>query len=376
MVPIRLTAARASLLAGALLATTSGVVRAASSASGPPAGVPATTQPAAPRADATIDADLKQTVTALRDALAGGVVTDPAKRAVAAPSVIPLLRKEIALFDELGDAHHNASMYSVVQQRNGAMLYLFADKPTVDRVDASAAAGDPTARGAQLNARWIGAGLDADAQQPIAADLVKLDAAHPTEEPLTLLTYSMSSSAVSPELKSQLMDAVKQMHTPVATRISQMADRQAAAARKLNAIADHPLTVSETTVDGKPFTSADYKGKVVLVDFWATWCGPCKAELPRVKDLYAKYHDKGLEIVGVSNDFSAGAVTTYTAKNGMPWVELLDANAAAAQKWNPTTLGYGVMGIPTMFLIDRKGVCRTVEARGSMEEMIPKLLAE
>jgi hypothetical protein len=60
----------------------------------------------------------------------------------------------------------------------------------------------------------------------------------------------------------------------------------------------------------------------------------------------------------------------------MPWVELLDAPAAANHQWNPVTVGYGISGIPTMFLIDKKGVLRSVEAREKMEEIIPTLLAE
>jgi hypothetical protein len=60
----------------------------------------------------------------------------------------------------------------------------------------------------------------------------------------------------------------------------------------------------------------------------------------------------------------------------MPWPQLFDATAAAKGDWHPVTMSYGIEGIPTMFLIDRKGVCRTVTARENFEEMIPQLLAE
>jgi peroxiredoxin len=128
--------------------------------------------------------------------------------------------------------------------------------------------------------------------------------------------------------------------------------------------------------DGKTVHLSDYKGKVVLVDFWATWCVPCLEELPRVKSVYSKYHDKGLEIVGVSNDFHADAVKQFIQKNDMPWPELFDADAAAQEQWNAVTVGFGVATIPTRLLIDKKGILRSVEGRQQMEELIPKLLAE
>jgi len=81
--------------------------------------------------------------------------------------------------------------------------------------------------------------------------------------------------------------------------------------------------------------------------------------------------------VGVSNDFSADELKQFVkADPGMPWPQLFDPTAAAKQEWNPVTTNYGIMGIPTMFLIDKKGVVRTVEARSNYEEMIPKLLGE
>jgi peroxiredoxin len=113
------------------------------------------------------------------------------------------------------------------------------------------------------------------------------------------------------------------------------------------------------------------------VDFWATWCGPCREELPRVKKAYADFHDKGLEVLGVSNDYKADDLTKFVAADpAMPWPQLFDPAAAAQHKWHPITEGFGINGIPMMFLIDKKGVLRTVEARENFEEEIPKLLAE
>jgi thiol-disulfide isomerase/thioredoxin len=141
-------------------------------------------------------------------------------------------------------------------------------------------------------------------------------------------------------------------------------------------VANKPLALSGTLVDGKAFSTDSLKGKVILVDFWATWCGPCKAELPRVKKMYDDYHSKGLEVVGVSNDYDAEALKSFILNAELPWPQLFDANAAAKHDWNPLTVGQKIDGIPAMYLIDKKGLLRTVNARQNMEELIPQLLAE
>jgi thiol-disulfide isomerase/thioredoxin len=139
---------------------------------------------------------------------------------------------------------------------------------------------------------------------------------------------------------------------------------------------DKPFKIIGKTVDGADFTTASWKGKVILVNFWATWCGPCIGEVPRVKKMYAQYHAQGLEVLGVSNDFSANSLKTYLAKNNMPWPELFDPAAAEKQKFNSLTTNLAIDGIPIIFLIDRMGICRSVRGDDQMEDLIPKLLAE
>jgi peroxiredoxin len=125
-------------------------------------------------------------------------------------------------------------------------------------------------------------------------------------------------------------------------------------------------------LDGKSYSMADFKGKVILLDFWATWCGPCRMEVPHLKDLHAAYSEKGLAIVGVSVDqHGAAAVRPFVEKNQIPFVSLLADEAVVRAYGNVTA-------IPTTFLIDKKGniqkVYRGYTDKHVFEEDVKKLL--
>jgi thiol-disulfide isomerase/thioredoxin len=81
---------------------------------------------------------------------------------------------------------------------------------------------------------------------------------------------------------------------------------------------------NEKDLAGEPLSIAKFKGKVVLVDFWATWCGPCRGELPNVLAAYKKYHDKGFEIIGISLDRDENALKSFIKENGMVWPQYFD----------------------------------------------------
>jgi thiol-disulfide isomerase/thioredoxin len=127
-----------------------------------------------------------------------------------------------------------------------------------------------------------------------------------------------------------------------------------------------------TAADGRAVDLAALRGKVVLVDFWATWCGPCMNEMPHVKDVYAKYRDRGFEVIGVSLDgdgitkgIQSGVRTqedflAFLEREKMPWPQHYDNLG-----WkNEFAQKFSIKSIPAVFLLDRDGRVIATELRG------------
>lgn len=121
-----------------------------------------------------------------------------------------------------------------------------------------------------------------------------------------------------------------------------------------------------------------YRGKVVLVDFWATWCGPCIGELPNVKENYKKYHEKGFDVVGISLDRSRAPLDKFIEAQELPWAQMYDEAIQTNKGWNhPMAQYYGINAIPAAILVDKEGKVVTLQARGEeLTRQLEKLLGK
>jgi len=152
-------------------------------------------------------------------------------------------------------------------------------------------------------------------------------------------------------------------------QIAAQGEQMEGAARRLGLVGNS-IEITGTQLDGKKFDWAQYRGKVVLIDFWATWCGPCIAELPNVKKNYDLYHKRGFDVVGISLDDDRDALMDFVKKEGNPWVNLNDGGSGS-----PAAKLYGINTIPTVILVDKEGKVVSIRARGpELGNLLAKLL--
>ncbi len=124
------------------------------------------------------------------------------------------------------------------------------------------------------------------------------------------------------------------------------------------------LTIEGETLGGEEFDLKDYSGKVVLVEFWASWCGPCKAEMPNIREVYEAHKDDGFAIVGISLDTTSDAAEKYLETQGIEWPNILSQVASENDAGNDIAGRLGVRAIPSSFLIDRNGKVVATNLRG------------
>lgn len=167
-------------------------------------------------------------------------------------------------------------------------------------------------------------------------------------------------------IKNRDLGEVEKMYESLTPRV-----KNAYLGRKLKASIDNIKKTSVGNVapdftlqtpDGEDVSLADYRGKYVLLDFWASWCGPCLREVPNVKKVYDKYHDKGFEILSVSLDDKKDNWINAIEKYDLNW-----GHVSSLQGWNcPVAKLYNVSGVPAMLLIDKEGKIVATKLRGEL----------
>ena len=130
-------------------------------------------------------------------------------------------------------------------------------------------------------------------------------------------------------------------------------------------------------INGKTVSIEGLRGKVVVLDFWATWCGPCVAELPKMKELYGKYRDQGVEFIGISLDRprdegGLDQLKAFVAKRELPWPQYYQGNGFESE----FSSRYAIDMIPQVFLIDAQGNLAELDARGRLDALLPEYLAK
>ncbi len=138
-------------------------------------------------------------------------------------------------------------------------------------------------------------------------------------------------------------------------------------------ITDPRVPIKLPTIQGDSLTLASFKGKVILLDFWASWCGPCRFANRQLVKLYAKYKAKGFEIFSVSLDEDKSDWKKAIAKDKITWVQVNDPRGWNAQ----TAINWNISQLPTSYLINKKGDVVNIDLQGKeLEESIKKLLQE
>lgn len=194
---------------------------------------------------------------------------------------------------------------------------------------------------------------------PLAQSLASLAARYGDRDPNKII-----SSAIG-----EVLPLAKKSDNPRQDRIFAMLE---GIDRRMNLVGK-PFKLEGTLLDGSTFNWDDYKGKVVLVDFYASWCGPCRAEAPNVLKHYNAYHDKGFEVVTVNLDTDPKLAEKYIKETGCNFPTIYSEDPKGWE--TPMATYYGINAIPCVMLVGQDGNVVSTKARGAaLGELLEKLL--
>ncbi len=232
-----------------------------------------------------------------------------------------------------------------------AQLALYGDADIVKELEEASQSTNPADKNFGTLALimvkwWEPKEPDEEYQKTSIAKLEEIAAATPNDNALPQIYLNLSEIHVaSMEIGESLRKIVENtMKSPAAREYVARPDK-----------IGRPFVVNVNTLDGKSVSTRNWLGKVVVVDFWATWCPPCRAEMPGMIEFYKEHHGEGVEYLGISNDHDRNALTAYLKENAdMTWAQSVVISPA----WHPLAGKLKVRSIPRVFVIDRAGRLR------------------
>lgn len=175
---------------------------------------------------------------------------------------------------------------------------------------------------------------------------------------VNMVVTALSQTGKTAEAAEMCQWAVKVFANSPEEKIKEQLPRFEGIARRMQ-LPGNTMTIKGTLMDGKPYDLATQKGKVVLVQFWATWCEPCIQEIFNVLKYYKLYHDLGFEVIGISIDEDKAQLDAFLKESKLPWPIMLDAKTPESN-----AARYGAYSVPVLILVDQQGKVVSLNARG------------
>ena len=222
---------------------------------------------------------------------------------------------------------------------------------------------------------------DADA---LKAAIKELEEVMATEDAVAVRIdeYASIISQYNPEESAAFLQRALESFKKSENELRQRIAKSIEGKIRFEKLVGNEMVVEGLFLDKSEIDWSSYRGKVVLVDFWATWCGPCLGEIPNVEALYKKYHDAGFEVVGYSVDADLAKLEKFEEERKLPWKTASEtltrqANKDDGKEYEIISEYYGVTSIPTMVLVGKDGKVIDTNARGAhLRELLEKEFPE